>query len=626
MHKNTALHFVASNIIEFINTVKHIPAMHAVAIAILTELAKFWPNFMLPGMPMRESKVMRLKSAHFKFVNKRLAKYCAIPFTPSFDMVRTQLMRSDKRLFPLIGMDYQADRAFRVNLEAGRDIFVNIFSSNAAYLLKYLISNRDTAGYLQYVSCVNTVAKRAGFDGIADVLCLDKCWKGRKTSHVLIGNGAFGTPVCLASVPAVLDNVQGIPSVEYAFDAPDTCSAEATPTVQAGMRSAVTTEVPAEDMAEVPATLSAEAAADGKDKVLSAITTIDPGEDMAETSATAPVEAPSLPRYEMFPMPIAKDISRPQNGMRLMSIVQDTSRPQNGMPPKPIVKDTGLPQHGSMLLPPAEALNRIQSTLPATIFTPPEDSSFKPITITSYDLNFEGLTFNSHRNWTEVDFQQLQKRSSEGFVIASEDTTGISRKFKELSFANYDKINVLVPLKCIPTSTLAGLELRRMENPDDRILLIARLYCEDRTTHVEKAYALEVLEYVRKHPEANDTLLGKPRSAYPVIYRPLGRLRSVSELTGEPNQVHPDSAPAHVTTTAPAPQTGTATSHASAPHERHILSSTAHIRTQTQVARQKAGQPSDSASAQKPAPHAQGMFARCLGTIGAMFTSLSSQI
>ena len=62
MPKNTALHFVASNIIEFINTVKHIPAMHAVAIAILTELAKFWPNFMLPGMPMRESKVMSLNS------------------------------------------------------------------------------------------------------------------------------------------------------------------------------------------------------------------------------------------------------------------------------------------------------------------------------------------------------------------------------------------------------------------------------------------------------------------------------------------------------------------------------------------------------------------------------------
>ena len=334
----------------------------------------------------------------------------------------------------------------------------------------------------------------------------------------------------------------------------------------------------------------------------------------------------SLPQNGMPPMPIAKDISLPQNGMPPTPTAQDISLPQNGMPSTPTAQDTCRPQNGNMLLPPAEALNRSQSTLPATIFTPPEGGFFKPVTVTSYDLNFEGLPFNSHRNWTEVDFQQLQKRSSEGFVIASEDTTGISRKFKELSFSNYDKINVLVPLKCIPTSTLAGLELRRMENPDDQILLIARLYCEGRTAHVEKAYALKVLEHVRKHPEASDTLLGKPRSAYPVIYRPLGRLRSVSELTGEPNQIHPDGAPDHVTTTAPAPQTGTTTSHASAPHERYILSSTAHIRAQAQAERQKAGQPSVSASAQKPAPHAQGMFARFLGSVGALFTSLSSQI
>ena len=755
MRNNKQLHIIETTLIKFISAVKNISGVHVVAMAILVELAKFWPNFSFSNVPMRESKVMRLKESHFKFVNKCFAKSFEFSYTPCINVAITQLKKSKRRLYSLLGMDYQADHAFRINLDSGKDAFVNLFSSVIAYLLKNIISNRNVQDYIQFLSCLDTVAKRADFNSITDVLHLEIGWKSRKTSHILIAKGTFDTLTCIVSAPAVLDSVQGMPLVENADDVRDTCLAEATVTVQAETRSNVTTENPALDMAEASATDQIEAtsteqaetpvaatnavqAEDAKAKekedgglleeaiedlrqVSLLLATDAPLQAGSETSlqsiqiedkkmplelhengeintmavieapsqsqrnatpmakaeedhSLSPAGAPCLPQHDMtsmssadnpgmtqsplYPMTNSEESDLPQHDMTSMSNADNPDLPQlplysmtsseesgltqHPMDPLPSVHELRLPQHGltplpsasatnqsqqgKMLLPPAEALNRSQATLPATIFTPPESCSFKPVTITSYVLNFDGLPFNSHHNWTEVDFQQLQECSSESFVIASEDTTGISSKIKVPFFSKYGKRYGLVPFGFLSNSAYTELKLRRMENPDDWILVLARLYCEGHTTPVETAYAWKVLEYARKHPEASDALLGKPRNSYPWIYRPLGRLRSISELTEEPNQIHPASVPEHVTATRPAPQTGSATRCDSIPQERGVLSSATQLQAQAQAARQKAGQPSGSVSAQQPAQHAQGMFARFLGSIGALFTSRTSHI
>lgn len=267
--------------------------------------------------------------------------------------------------------------------------------------------------------------------------------------------------------------------------------------------------------------------------------------------------------------------------------------------------------------------------MPASIFTPPAGCTFKPVTKTSYDLDFTGQLFKSHLNWNEVDFSKAQKKYSVGFAVAGMDVSAADCDFDTaaLAYSEGNKLYTLVPLGRILPSIFQNIKLLPLEKPDDRILMLARLYCEGHIDRTKQDYTLKLLEFVHRNPETCDVLLGKHRSAYPTIYRPLGRLLSFSELTGWQKQNCPTSHMAQHPNLAHAHRPANASEHGSAPCWNNPWS-TARLRAQYQAFKQTASQPAGPASASQP-PHKpafpEGVCNRFTESTPPLSSSLSSK-
>ena len=655
MRNSITLRDEAASLMSLMTSAKALPSSHGIALAILIEAEHAWPGTLQPCVPMLESEVMALKDAHFDFVTNRVSE---LPnFTPLEDWANTtlkQLKGSDTRLFPLIGMDFQTNGAYRANLKAGRDSVVNIPSSHAARLLEGIICSHNIQKYFQYLSCVNAVARFAGYANLTEVLRLDQGWKIRRTSRVLLTKGFFNSLRSIAAT-ATLASFHAMAPAKGKPEALATEPDEVKTNGQVEALGAISMDAPAKDqsrvLAEVPAYVDAVVLDDESAEIMASLVACDEAEtqdvamfflseeplhlkeeyplngqsgeslqplfkktapNQAETMLQFQTEASCLPQPAALPATSAEATCPAQPAMEPVTPAEATREPQEGVS----ANHSGTAEGG-------------QAEMPASIFTPPAGCPFKPVTKTSYDLDFTGQLFKSHLNWHEVDFSKAQKKYSVGFAVAGMDVSAADCDFDTaaLAYSEGNKLYTLVPLGRILPSIFQNIKLLPLEKPNDRILMLARLYCEGHIDRTKQDYTLKLLEFVQRNPETCDVLLGKHRSAYPTIYRPLGRLLSFSELTGWQKQNCPTSHMAQHPNLAHAHRPANASEHGSAPCWNNPWS-TARLRVQYQAFKQTASQPAGPASASQP-PHKpafpEGVCNRFTESTPPLSSSLSSK-
>ena len=655
MRNSITLRDEAASLMSLMTSAKDLPSSHGIALAILIEAEHAWPGTLQPCVPMLESEVMALKDAHFDFVTNRVSELPNFP--PLEDWANTtlkQLKGSDTRLFPLIGMDFQTNCAYRANLKAGRDSVVNIPSSHAARLLEGIICSHNIQKYFQYLSCVNAVARFAGYANLTEVLRLDQGWKIRRTSRVLLTKGFFNSLRSIAAT-ATLASFHAMAPAKGKPEALATEPDEVKTNGQVEALGAISMDAPAKDqsrvLAEVPAYVDAVVLDDESAEIMASLVACDEAEtqdvamfflseeplhlkeeyplngqsgeslqplfkktapNQAETMLQFQTEASCLPQPAALPATSAEATCPAQPAMEPVTPAEATREPQEGVS----ANHSGTAEGG-------------QAEMPASIFTPPAGCTFKPVTKTSYDLDFTGQLFKSHLNWHEVDFSKAQKKYSVGFAVAGMDVSAADCDFDTaaLAYSEGNKLYTLVPLGRILPSIFQNIKLLPLEKPNDRILMLARLYCEGHIDRTKQDYTLKLLEFVQRNPETCDVLLGKHRSAYPTIYRPLGRLLSFSELTGWQKQNCPTSHMAQHPNLAHAHRPANASEHGSAPCWNNPWS-TARLRAQYQAFKQTASQPAGPASASQP-PHKpafpEGVCNRFTESTPPLSSSLSSK-
>ncbi|MCR5256972.1 MAG: hypothetical protein K6E40_02290 [Desulfovibrio sp.] len=783
MRNSITLRDEAASLMSLMTSAKDLPSSHGIALAILIEAEHAWPGTLQPCVPMLESEVMALKDAHFDFVTNRVSE---LPnFTPLEDWANTtlkQLKGSDTRLFPLIGMDFQTNGAYRANLKAGRDSVVNIPSSHAARLLEGIICSHNIQKYFQYLSCVNAVARFAGYANLTEVLRLDQGWKIRRTSRVLLTKGFFNSLRSIAAT-ATLASFHAMAPAKGKPEALATEPDEVKTNGQVEALGAISMDAPAKDqsrvLAEVPAYVDAVVLDDESAEIMASLVACDEAEtqdvamfflseeplhlkeeyplngqsgeslqplfkktapNQAETMLQFQTEASCLPQPAALPatsaeatcsaqpatepvtpaeasclaqpattpattaeatcpaLPATTPVTHAETSCPAQPVAVPVSPAEATCPAQPATEPVTSAEATCPALPatepatsaeatcpaqpvavpvspaeatcpalpatepvtsaeatcpalpatepvtPAEATREPQegvsanhsgtaeggqAEMPASIFTPPAGCTFKPVTKTSYDLDFTGQLFKSHLNWNEVDFSKAQKKYSVGFAVAGMDVSAADCDFDTaaLAYSEGNKLYTLVPLGRILPSIFQNIKLLPLEKPDDRILMLARLYCEGHIDRTKQDYTLKLLEFVQRNPETCDVLLGKHRSAYPTIYRPLGRLLSFSELTGWQKQNCPTSHMAQHPNLAHAHRPANASEHGSAPCWNNPWS-TARLRAQYQAFKQTASQPAGPASASQP-PHKpafpEGVCNRFTESTPPLSSSLSSK-
>ena len=640
----------------------------AVARAILGRAESAWSGIGLPSLQMRESEILALKTAHSDFLATRYAEFRIGSRTYWVGKALSQLNSSGRRMFALLGMGYQNDRIYRANLAAGRDSLVNVPGSRLAFLLKRIVTVLGPQDYLRYLSCVNDVARLAGYTDLTEVLCLHHGWKGRTASRTLLAMAGSCTPDPAAPAPAVP------PSDETEAREQATGQREDFPEGHAGVLAKAPAEVqPAilnGDQSRLSAERQDESRPENQDECPSEGLCDAPVDQPAPAQALEPATCQTekasaegqaedqdmnawhywlLHQNEVPEAILSEEWSWECTTEELNDVLQElpdasVDIAESGeqvadlaeAAPVCLTEASALPLAAAPLQPLAE--NRFQNqpevpalplaAMPASPCRPLDAFSFKGFKITDCSLSFNGLPFNSHRYWTSEDFANKREHSCWGFVTARLDNPDGDYGFDVAPLTYGGPSNarhVLVPFEKISDTMLKILVLVKNE-PDEKLLLLARLYREGHTSPDERGYAMAVLDYAKSHPESGGTLLGMPKGRYPEIFRHPSHMFDCSEITGRQGLVPLASVPAPAAGAAPARRTGSGAGHAGVPIRQRAFSAS-RLRAQPQRERQKTAQTECHASAVQPAGHpagrAHGAIARFFRRVGEWLSSLT---